>query len=164
MIGLPTAVISTIRSGSIPASAASDATRPETASRIAAAEASSTTKAPPSVRRSNCGPYLACRCGVTLHSRGVAEIWLLAVERSQTKHNPSGAAVQAAAAAREEELLALLDAEATRAATREASRQAKRVAREAARHQKTLDRLATDDAFFRAFTPGCVQHWWCEDV
>lgn len=73
-------------------------------------------------------------------------------------------AMEAAAAAREEELLALLDAEATRAATREASRQAKRVAREAARHQKTLDRLATDDAFFRAFTPGCVQHWWCEDV
>lgn len=75
-------------------------------------------------------------------------------------------AMEAAAAAREQALLDELAAEAAAAEAREASRrearEAKRVAMEAKRHQKTLERLANDDAFFRAFLPNCM-HWYLDD-
>lgn len=75
-------------------------------------------------------------------------------------------AMEAAAVAKQMELLTMVASEAADEADRQAKREAKRTAQRAAQHEarrmRIVARLTTDDAFFRAFVPGC-RHWWCDD-
>lgn len=75
-------------------------------------------------------------------------------------------AMDAEAAAKERALLEELEAEASgeadRKSRRDAKQKTKREAREAVRRQKTLSRLANDDAFFRSFIPECT-HWYLDE-
>jgi hypothetical protein len=75
-------------------------------------------------------------------------------------------AMEAAAAAKQLELLDMVASEAARETAREAERQAKRDAKRQAKveaRRKTLvARLTTDDAYFRAFVPG-GRHWCFDD-